>query len=149
MSQVYETTKAIENTVGDARSNGAHWRSVLDKKVTIPAGFRFTLDEGGDIKEAGRTRGSTGLRSVDFMIWDGMSRSELKRAKLGKALINLILAESEAVPSTTSESLRALFPWSEIGGVGLLAIKAAASLGVSENDLLTEMKRIDDASNKD
>lgn len=47
---VYQTTKAVENPIGDGRHNRAKWRSSLEKSE-IPAGFVFAVTDDGDIED--------------------------------------------------------------------------------------------------
>jgi len=131
----YELTEEVDNPLGDARSNGAHWRGALEKKLPIPAGFRFEVSEDGTIKE--------GRSSVHWFLYEddkNADKTELRSNKRGRDFIEALMKAAKPVEASLEEEFAE--HCGGYGGNGLRVFKAALNLGVDKAALFAEVNRL-------
>ena len=131
----YELTEEVMNTLGDGRKNGAHWRSLLEKKLPLPVGFRFEVTEEGVVKE--------GRSDVCWFLYEDSKeadKTELRHNKRGRDFIETLMGASKPVGVSLKEEFEARC--GSYGGNGLRVFKAALNLGVDKDALFAEVKRL-------
>ena len=129
----YELQIELFNASGDGRSNGASWRPSLAKKITLPAGMRFDVQEDGAIAQ-----GHFSLNWWNHTPDLDANSAEARRSKECRQFMADLIGHSKIVAPTPQEE----FQERAEGVSAYMVSQAALDLGVAKEDLFNLLERM-------